>query len=211
MSNIELCELLPIRAYEYHKIITSTNDKIRDLINNSLIKEHNTKNTNKINNPKLPCLVVAREQTAGRGRGNKCWWSGVGGLMMSFGLELGADYFPINREVLPQFSPIVGEIVADVLKEYIPPQNIIEIRQPNDIYINNKKIGGILIESPTPNFAIIGIGININNSAQNAPITINHKITTIFDLTGKKTDLRKILLELVAAFFDRICRSRYGR
>jgi BirA family biotin operon repressor/biotin-[acetyl-CoA-carboxylase] ligase len=204
LSNIELCELLPIRAYEYHKIITSTNDRIRDVINNALSKDCNTNSTNKINSPQLPCLVVAGEQTAGRGRGNKRWWSGVGGLMMSLGVELGADYFPINREVLPKFSPVVGEIVADVLKEYILPQDIIEIRHPNDIYINNKKIGGVLIESPTPNFAIIGIGININNSAQNAPTTIEYEITTIFDLTGKKTDLSKILLEFVAAFFERI-------
>jgi biotin-(acetyl-CoA carboxylase) ligase len=114
------------------------------------------------------------------------------------------EYFPIRREALPEFSPVVGNIVLDVLRQYILPSDEIALRYPNDICVNNKKIVGILIESPIPDFAIIGIGINVNNSAQNLPADFNREITTIFDLTGNKTDLRKILSEFVTAFFNKI-------
>ncbi|MDR2762405.1 MAG: hypothetical protein LBB88_07385, partial [Planctomycetaceae bacterium] len=101
------------------------------------------------------------------------------------------------------FSPVVGDVVIEVLQKYILDSDKIELHYPNDVYVNNKKIAGILIESPIPDFAIIGIGINVNNSAQNAPIELNQTITTLSDLTGTKTNLRKILLELVTTFFSR--------
>jgi BirA family biotin operon repressor/biotin-[acetyl-CoA-carboxylase] ligase len=198
-------------VYEYQAVISSTNDRVRELFNKSLtgevcgvVESCESRGNCGSKCECFPCLVVAGEQTAGRGRGNKRWWSGVGGLMMSFGFELGSDYFPIQREFLPDFSPVVGGVVAEVLGQYILPSDVIEIRHPNDVYVNNKKIAGILIESPIPDFAVIGIGININNSAKNAPVDFNREITTVFDLTGKKNELRKILLEFVAAFFDKI-------
>jgi BirA family biotin operon repressor/biotin-[acetyl-CoA-carboxylase] ligase len=205
LCNVELSEIFPVCVYEYHAVISSTNARVRELFNDSLAQFGGVVKTKSGDiDKKFPCLVVAGEQTAGRGRGNKRWWSVLGCLMMSFGLELGSDYFPIRRELLPEFSPVVGEVVADVLRRYILPADVIEVCCPNDVYVNNKKIAGILIESPIPDFAIIGIGININNSAKNIPIDLECEITTVLDLTGKKTDLYKILLELTAAFFDKI-------
>ncbi|MDR1053285.1 MAG: biotin--[acetyl-CoA-carboxylase] ligase [Planctomycetaceae bacterium] len=200
LENIGLSELSPICLYEYHGLISSTSDRVRELMNGATV----------VGGGIFPCLIVAGEQTAGRGRGSKKWWSATGCLMMSLGLELGAEYFPIRREVLPEFSPVVGNIVLGVLRQYILPSDVITLRYPNDIYVNNKKIAGILIESPIPDFAIIGIGINVNNSAQNIPVDLDREITTIFDLTGNKTDLRKILSEFVSAFFDKIILSTNG-
>jgi biotin-[acetyl-CoA-carboxylase] ligase BirA-like protein len=199
LGSIKLCELSPICVYEHHKVISSTNDRVRELFNNSFVS-----GVAGINRDCFPCLVVADEQTAGRGRNNKRWWSGIGGLMMSLGVELGSDYFPIRREVLPEFSPIVGKIVADVIKKYIMPSDVIEIHYPNDVYVNNKKISGILIESPVPDFAIIGIGINVNNSAKDVQNNFDREITTILDLTGNRINLCKILVEFVAVFFEQI-------
>lgn len=200
LDKLELSSLSPIRTYEYHELISSTSDRVRELFN-----EFFCCNTNRDvgETDRFPCLVVAGEQTSGRGRDGKSWWSGVGGLMLSFGLELGSNYFPIRREFLPDFSPVVGDVVIEVLQKYILDSDKIELHYPNDVYVNNKKIAGILIESPIPDFAIIGIGINVNNSAQNAPIELNQTITTLSDLTGTKTNLRKILLELVTTFFSR--------
>ncbi|MDR1478286.1 MAG: biotin--[acetyl-CoA-carboxylase] ligase [Planctomycetaceae bacterium] len=205
LEDIELCELLPVRVYEYHELISSTSDRVREIF--SSCSSARSVDCGGI----FPCLVVAGKQAAGRGRGNKKWWSAKGCLMMSFGLELDAEYFPIRREVLPEFSPIVGNIVSDVLTKYILPSDVIEVHHPNDVCVNRKKIAGILIESPKPNFVIIGIGININNSAKDVPNDFDREITTVFDLTGNKTDLRKILSEFVKAFFETIHRNRYER
>ncbi|MDR2345403.1 MAG: biotin--[acetyl-CoA-carboxylase] ligase [Planctomycetaceae bacterium] len=206
LDKIDLCELNPIRVYEYHDLISSTSDRVRELFQDFFVSDSGGGGRDGGGGGScgdyFPCLVAAGEQTAGRGRNGKSWWSGEGGLMMSLGLELGAKYFPIRRELLPDFSPLVGGIIISILKNYLLSSNLVELRYPNDVYVNNKKIAGILIESPVPNFAIIGIGINVNNSIQNAPAEISQRLTTILDLTGKKTDLRKILQQFIAEFFN---------
>ncbi|MDR2170024.1 MAG: biotin--[acetyl-CoA-carboxylase] ligase [Planctomycetaceae bacterium] len=210
MCNIGLCELSPICFYEYYESISSTNDRVRELFNEFFVgfdcggaRDGGGGDGGVFCNDRFPCLIVAGEQVLGRGRGGKRWWSDVGGLMFSLGVELGSDYFPVCREVLPEFSPVVGGVILDILRRYILPKDVIELKAPNDVYVNKKKIAGILIESPAPNFAIIGIGINVNNSAKNAPEELKQNITSIYDLTGKITDLRTILLELVKAIFDK--------
>src|SRR5690348_4069694 len=104
--------------------------------------------------------VTARRQTAGKGQRGKQWLDELGqSLLMSIivvpqcGLE---DQFAFNASV----AVSVAEILEEIYKNWQ-----IRIKWPNDIIINDKKAGGILIENiirgGTWSYSVIGIGINI--------------------------------------------------
>lgn len=118
---------------------------------------------------KLPCLVIARLQTKGRGRGSNTWSAGEGALTFSLvhdAVRLREQLALNQRElsvvalwtalgVRAALCEVAAEAFADRLK----------VKWPNDIFADDRKIGGILIESvsrPAPRM-VIGIGINVNN------------------------------------------------
>jgi len=176
----------PIQTLEYHEEIPSTNDRVQELLRQPV-------------KPKLPCLVIAKRQTAGRGRGNKRWWSGDGALLMSLGLELTPE--TLDRDQLPTLSVATGQAVIRVLTRYLP-QHTLELHLPNDVYADGKKICGILLESPTPQYAILGIGLNVNNRLRDIPPEFaddltSRSITSMFELLGKETDIDRLLDELL--------------
>jgi BirA family biotin operon repressor/biotin-[acetyl-CoA-carboxylase] ligase len=177
---------LPIQTREYHEEIASTNDRVKELLRQPV-------------KPKLPCLVVAKRQTAGRGRDNKRWWSGEGAILMSLGFELSPESF--TRDQLPTFSITVAQSVVAVLNRYLPLHNL-EVHVPNDVYVDGKKICGILLESPTPQYGILGIGLNVNNRLSDIPAEFHaeltdRSITSMFDLLGRETDISLLIDELL--------------
>jgi BirA family biotin operon repressor/biotin-[acetyl-CoA-carboxylase] ligase len=107
-----------------------------------------------------PTLLAAEQQTAGRGRMGRAWQSSPGdSLTFSFGISLS----PANWEGL---SLAVGTSVAQSLSP--AGQEQIQLKWPNDLWWQGRKLAGILIEtaaSPVASFkerfAVIGIGINI--------------------------------------------------
>ena len=97
-------------------------------------------------------IIVAEEQTSGRGRYGKKWFSPSGGLYCSWVMKA--------EERFPFF---LSEVVALSLVETMRFFRIIcNIRFPNDIISQGKKLAGILIERKE-DFYNVGIGINVNN------------------------------------------------
>jgi BirA family biotin operon repressor/biotin-[acetyl-CoA-carboxylase] ligase len=101
-----------------------------------------------------PTLLVAEQQTAGRGRLGRSWQSQAGdGLAFSLGLDLSpADWAGL--------SLAVGVAVADALHPDI------RLKWPNDLWLQDRKLGGILIETVAaagsgPRHAVVGVGLNI--------------------------------------------------
>jgi len=179
-------QFLPIQTFEYYEEITSTNDRVQVLLRQP-------------EKPKLPCLVVAKRQTAGRGRGNKRWWSGEGAILMSLGFELSPQF--LTRDQLPTFSATVARWVVNVLSRHLPKCKL-EVRLPNDVLADGKKICGILLESPTPHCAILGIGLNVNNRLCDMPSewlaeTQHRPVTSIIELLGEETDITRLIDELL--------------
>ncbi|MDR2117525.1 MAG: biotin--[acetyl-CoA-carboxylase] ligase [Planctomycetaceae bacterium] len=173
-----MIDLLAIQTIEYYNCISSTNDRIKELLKQSIP-------------PKLPCLVVAKQQTAGRGRGNKIWWSGEGALLMSVGFELAA--LSLKRYDLPLFSLAAGLAVLKTIRNRLPENNLVGLHWPNDIYVDGKKISGILIESPTPQHLVLGIGINVNNRLNEIPSEFrtefkNKPITSLIEILDETTN-----------------------
>jgi BirA family transcriptional regulator, biotin operon repressor / biotin---[acetyl-CoA-carboxylase] ligase len=119
--------------------------------------------------PALPALLVADRQTAGVGRGSNTWWSPSGCLMFSMAVPWSGP--PSDRAKMPL---VVGLAVAQALAEWSASQP--KVKWPNDVYIEDRKICGILIESSTrkideniEEYSIIGIGINCVVDFNRAP------------------------------------------
>lgn len=124
-------------------------------------------------------LLVACEQTAGRGRQGRSWLASSGNtLTFSLGLPLHLDAVPGGGSAL---SLAVGLAVAQALEAGMrtlpgqPAPPAIGLKWPNDLWLKGRKLGGILIEaSPAPGLAdgqrwvVIGIGLNVR-PADNAP------------------------------------------
>lgn len=117
--------------------------------------------------------VIAWEQTAGRGQRGRNWFARPGE-------SLCATYFAeVTLDQVPCLSLMVGVILADtlfaVVRESLPsPQSIaltprIGLKWPNDILLNGKKVGGVLIEmarGPHPRWiALLGVGLNVHVEA----------------------------------------------
>ena len=105
-------------------------------------------------------MVVAREQTAGRGSRRRTWQSPAGGLWLSW---LCRPPVPVGAEVL---SLRTGLAVAHALERLggLPP---VRLKWPNDVMIGERKVGGILCEArwqgDRPAWIAVGIGMNIRN------------------------------------------------
>jgi BirA family biotin operon repressor/biotin-[acetyl-CoA-carboxylase] ligase len=98
-------------------------------------------------------VITAKEQTAGRGRLDHKWISMSGNLFMSLGISW-------NLQDIAILSLISSLALYQTIKSYSPKAEIL-LKWPNDVFIERKKVSGILIESVAPSFAVVGIGINI--------------------------------------------------
>jgi BirA family biotin operon repressor/biotin-[acetyl-CoA-carboxylase] ligase len=153
-------------------------------------------------------VLVAERQTAGRGRAQRSWNSDTGGLYLSLLLkESGSPvkYFP--------FVLLSALAVAKTLKRYTNLK--IEIKWPNDVYVNDRKICGILAESnvlANSLHLVIGIGININNSVKDID-QLRHPAVALKDICddppGTGEFLNPLLTELDTLYAD-FCNGAFG-
>ena len=122
-------------------------------------------------------LVIAETQTHGRGRRGNNWVSQKGMALFSFLLKVEED---VSIEEYSKLPLVTGIAVLNGLKRI---ENLdFKFKWTNDIYLEDKKICGILVEK-IQDFFVIGIGININNSLEGAVADIATALTIS---TGKK-------------------------
>ena len=121
-------------------------------------------------------LIWALQQTQGRGRLGKHWDSPLGNLYSS--LILRPD---ISLKNAAQIGFVAALAIYDALGNIGPPGHQIHCKWPNDIFINKKKIAGILIETSVSNNIvtqfIIGIGVNIKSR----PNDLKYSSTSLFE------------------------------
>jgi BirA family biotin operon repressor/biotin-[acetyl-CoA-carboxylase] ligase len=105
-------------------------------------------------------VIAATEQTAGRGRLGRIWESPPGNLYCSVLLR------PANMPASAGFYSFVASLALfDVMEGQLPFADIL-LKWPNDVLVNGKKIGGILLET-AGNALIIGVGVNIASHPEN--------------------------------------------
>jgi BirA family biotin operon repressor/biotin-[acetyl-CoA-carboxylase] ligase len=144
----------------------------------------------------LPFLVLCDQQTAGRGRGGNHWWSSDGALTFSLVVETGSVSIRADHPTCVSLS--AGVAVCETLLELVPFEKI-GLKWPNDVYLDGKKVCGILTESPSPKSGrlVIGIGINVNNSLSTAPAELQSLATSLFDVTRKQYELTGLLVRMI--------------
>lgn len=144
-------------------------------------------------------VIHALRQTSGRGRLSRKWVDfGEGNLFMSIILKP-SDTF---NEIYPNITQYLSVCLAKVLETYgLKPQ----IKWPNDVLINGKKIAGILSESVMQGGLfkglVVGIGVNLNAQQQDVD-SVPDKIVTAMNLElGVTIDCNSFMKNLVDEFF----------
>ncbi len=104
--------------------------------------------------------------------------------------------------VLPLWSLACGLAVAESLHQLNPDLKP-HVRWPNDIEINGRKIGGLLLESTTQKL-LIGVGINTDGSKENAPKELHNRLITIPDILGNTISHDDLLAILIPHLLNNV-------
>ena len=144
----------------------------------------------------LPYLIGADRQTGGRGRGKNAWWSSAGAL--TFSLILEPDQFAIQQQQWPRISLATGVAVGECLAAVVE-SSAVQLKWPNDVFLPGRKVAGILVEtsSNAPGRFVIGIGINVNNSVDEAPEEVQRLMASLRSTAGHPFDRMGILSRLL--------------
>ncbi|WP_159883061.1 biotin--[acetyl-CoA-carboxylase] ligase [Paenibacillus puerhi] len=147
-------------------------------------------------------LVLAERQTAGRGRLGRRWHSPKGkGLW--FSLVLKPDW--LNMARTPQLTLLTAVALCRAVRSVTSLDA--GIKWPNDLLVDGKKVGGILLEASVENgtltHVIAGIGISVNLTPADYPDELLEKATSLCIAAGRKID-RAELLAAVLAEWERL-------
>jgi BirA family biotin operon repressor/biotin-[acetyl-CoA-carboxylase] ligase len=138
--------------------------------------------------------VIAREQTAGRGRRERAWSSTAdAGLYFSIVLRP-----RMSQELWPLLTLMASLAVRDALERACSLET--DIKWPNDVYAGGRKLCGILaetVEAETGRAVIVGIGINLNDRA--FPEELKSVATSVEAEAGAAVDREVLIEELVRA------------
>jgi BirA family biotin operon repressor/biotin-[acetyl-CoA-carboxylase] ligase len=175
-----------VEEIEFHREIESTNDRALELAGKA--------------NVRCPLLVLAESQTNGRGRGAHSWWADQGSL--TFTLLLKTDLPPAR---LPQVSLTAGLAVCEAMEDVID-QTGVRLKWPNDVYFQERKLCGLLIELPPRQFQLIaiGIGINVNNSTVRAPQELASSAIALCDVVKQELFLTEVLVRTLGRLEERL-------
>lgn len=160
-------------------------------------------------------VVFAEYQTAGRGRRGNVWQSAPGkGLL--FSILLRPDVAVQDSQRLVNWAV---EGIARTLETACRRKAI--IKPPNDVYINERKIAGVLVEmraqSGAPHIAVVGIGLNVSHTPDDFPDELRDQATSLGIVTGREVDRTALALALLknldqlyrgTRLDERVCQGR---
>jgi BirA family biotin operon repressor/biotin-[acetyl-CoA-carboxylase] ligase len=146
-------------------------------------------------------LVIAEQQTGGKGRRGKPWFSPPGtGIWMSLLLR---PAIPMVQA--PQLTLVAAVAVSQALTEITGKQA--GIKWPNDILFGRQKCCGILtemnMESEEIRYVIVGIGINVNQEKSDFPPELREIATSLKEVSGRKIK-RAMVVQRILEIFERL-------
>lgn len=153
-------------------------------------------------------LIICDDQTAGKGRLGRSWQAEKNrGIYMSMVL-----YPDIMPGEIPQITLVTGIAVMRAINNVTGLKT--QIKWPNDIIINGKKLAGILAEMSAEmekvNYVVIGIGINVNMESFEGEL--KEKATSLYIETGKRFKRSLIINEFVKEFeicYNEFCKNGF--
>ncbi|MDV3104756.1 biotin--[acetyl-CoA-carboxylase] ligase [Thermococcus waiotapuensis] len=129
-------------------------------------------------------VVIAKRQTAGKGRKGRSWASPQGGLWMSVILK------PERTD--PRLVFVGALAVVDTLADFGIRG---WIKWPNDVWVEGKKIAGVLTEGKAEKFVVMGIGLNVNNEI---PADLRETATSMRAILGKRLEFNEVTNRVLA-------------
>jgi len=154
-------------------------------------------------------LIIAERQSAGKGRLGREWFSPAGGIWFSIIIYPQLSPFYISRITLMT-------AVAAVKAIKICTQIKSQIKWPNDILINEKKVCGILTEMSAEldiiNWIVVGIGINANIDIQDFPKNIQENTISLKETIGKeisRVKLAQTFLQEFEKYYEKLKRKEF--
>ncbi|HEY0984277.1 MULTISPECIES: biotin--[acetyl-CoA-carboxylase] ligase [unclassified Schlesneria] len=186
-----------VRNVEWLDEVGSTNDRALQLSIDPLIE--------------TPYLVGADRQWAGRGRGSNQWWGADGSLM--FSIVVGMSALNLTPADWPHFSLVTGLAIAETLSKTLPGANV-GLKWPNDVWLEGRKVSGILIEQceRQSDRLIVGVGLNVNNSFATAPAELKGIATSMVDAAGgtefSRTDVLITFLTCWSELTEQLARNK---
>ena len=169
----------------HYKEVASTNQTLKSLLQN--------------NSPNEITAIMADYQTMGRGQGRNSWLSEPGmNMLMSV-------FIPLHMDVHDHF--FITVLVSMAIHRFLQRRGIAAyVKWPNDIYADDKKLGGLLIENSIMGrqikHSIIGIGLNVNQTVfdKSLPNPVSMKQLTKIDY--KMDEIADQILQVLSAEFE---------
>jgi len=181
-----------------YKVVSSTNLKAKELAKQ---------------NDEPWTVILAEKQTTGYGRKKAPWFSPKGGLYFSVILpkskveegKLSSPPFAVAREIedLQTLTILAAFIVAKVIKDNFQLEPFIKL--PNDVWVNQKKVAGILTENVIGRqikLSVIGVGLNTNIGK--FPKELENIATSLKIELGRKVDNKKILEQIIKGLKEQL-------
>ena len=143
-------------------------------------------------------VIAAYEQTAGRGQREKIWLSDPGKNLTASIILKGEG--PILNRVKPENQFVISEMISKTMVNLLADYGVVaRIKWPNDIYVGDKKICGILIEHTLRGLSIIhsiiGIGLNVNQTEFDE--SLPNPTSLVLETKIDQFDLNELLIRLV--------------
>ncbi|MCL2639306.1 MAG: biotin--[acetyl-CoA-carboxylase] ligase [Phycisphaerales bacterium] len=151
------------------------------------------------NNDADGLIILADEQTAGRGRLGHMWTAKPSQSILMSVLLKEREGFDVERLTL-QAGLAAAKAIEQSTKLHI------QIKWPNDLLINNRKLGGVLIEKRQNNI-VIGIGVNVIQSPADFPPDIAKRAASIYQETGTQMDRLRLIADLMQHLNDLCTRT----
>lgn len=154
-------------------------------------------------------IIIAEKQSAGKGRLGRKWFSPAGGIWLSLIL------FPqLPPSYIPRITLMTAVAIVKAIK--ICTQIKSQIKWPNDISIQGKKVCGILTEMSAEldiiNWVIVGVGINVNIDHREFPEDIREKTTSLKEVLGREVPrvrLVQVFLREFEKYYEKLKRKEF--
>jgi BirA family biotin operon repressor/biotin-[acetyl-CoA-carboxylase] ligase len=140
-------------------------------------------------------VVVAEVQSAGRGRLGRRWTSPAGkGLLFSVVLR---PTLPMSQAHL--LTIVAAVAAAEAIEKHVAAR--VAIKWPNDLFIGDRKVGGILMEvageADEIDWVILGMGLNVNTEYSELPVALRRTATSLKIVGGELVDRSDVLAALL--------------
>ncbi|WP_020569388.1 biotin--[acetyl-CoA-carboxylase] ligase [Neolewinella persica] len=149
--------------------------------------------------PTAGAVYRADEQTAGRGQGTNRWHS-TPGDNLTFSMVVYPDHLAVDR--IFALTQLSGLAVAETVAHFLSPglAATVRLKWPNDVYVGDQKIAGILVQNglrgSSVSWSVIGIGLNVNEA--DFPEELSDKATSLAQLSSTLFSTDEVLNFLLA-------------